>query len=62
MNETRPASGASNSTPRFAKSDDDVGFKRAMREQQARKNCGEVTIGHPKIRASPYALFVRVRK
>ena len=28
----------------FAKSDDDVGPPRAMREQQAQKNCREVTI------------------
>jgi hypothetical protein len=41
MNETPPASGASNSTPRFAKSEVDVGFKRAMREQQAQKTVGK---------------------
>jgi hypothetical protein len=43
----------------FAKSDDDVGPPRAMREQQAQQNCREVTIRHRKIRGVPIRPFSR---
>ena len=43
----------------FAKNDDDVGLLRAIRERQDQKNCGEVTIGHPNIRAVPVRPFRR---
>jgi hypothetical protein len=46
----------------FAKSDDDVGPLRAMRERQDQTNCRDVTIRRPKIYAVPVQPFFRPRE